>query len=102
MLRLGKKKLELGIAAYKSMHPDSLDTFSTIYHPFQLNPDDPKIGIDKREYYNRRFGANRAATTQQRLEAVGKDIGINFSLGGKTGKHSELASPGAIAKDQRT
>ena len=35
--------------------------------------------------YASKFGPEKAAMIFQRLEAVGKDVGINFSFGGKTG-----------------
>lgn len=35
--------------------------------------------------YASKFGPERAAAIIERLEAVGKEVGINFSFGGKTG-----------------
>jgi predicted DsbA family dithiol-disulfide isomerase len=82
---VGKNKLERGIAAYKSTHPGSKDTFSTTWCPFYLNPHAPKTGIDKREYYKSKFGDDSASMIFERLGGVGKEVGINFSFGGKTG-----------------
>jgi len=82
---VGKIKLERGIAAYKSAHPKSKDTFSTIWLPFYLNPQAPKTGIDKREFYKSRFGDEKASMIFEYLAEVGKDVGIKFSFGGKTG-----------------
>ena len=82
---MGKKKLEKGIAAYKAAHPENNDTFSTEWLPFYLNPQAPKEGIDKREYYKTKFGEARTAMIFERLTAVGNDVGINFKFGGKTG-----------------
>ncbi|CAD6569154.1 MAG: hypothetical protein ASARMPREDX12_002228 [Alectoria sarmentosa] len=82
---VGKNKLERGISLYKSAHPSSSDTFTTTWLPFYLNPAAPKIGVDKRSYYKSRFGAEKATMILDRLAAVGKDAGINFSFGGKTG-----------------
>ncbi|MCJ1274000.1 hypothetical protein MMC21_001793 [Puttea exsequens] len=82
---VGKKKLERGIAAYKSAHPESKDTFSTTWFPFYLNPQAPKTGIDKREYYKSKFGDERTAMIFDRLSATGQDVGIKFKYGGKTG-----------------
>ena len=50
-----------------------------------MNPSAPKVGIDKSQMYASKFGPDKAAAIFQRLEAVGKDVGINFSFGGKTG-----------------
>lgn len=82
---VGKKKLERGIALYKAAHPDSKDTFSITWSPFYLNPHAPKIGVDKRDYYKSKFGIEKAEMIFERLGAVGKDVGINFDFGGKTG-----------------
>ncbi|KAF2108320.1 thioredoxin-like protein [Lophiotrema nucula] len=81
---VGKKRLEKGIAAYKAAHPDSTDTFSTTWFPFYLNPDAPK-SIDKTAYYKSKFGEARTEAIFQRLGALGKDEGINFKFGGRTG-----------------
>ncbi|KAL9637577.1 MAG: hypothetical protein Q9164_002108 [Protoblastenia rupestris] len=83
---IGKRHLEAGIALYKSTHPERTnDTFTTTWLPYQLNPTAPKIGIDKREYYIQKFGAEKVALMFPRLEAVGTRVGINFNFGGKTG-----------------
>jgi len=82
---VGKNKLERGISAYKAAHPSSNDTFSITWLPYYLNPDAPKTGIDKRAYYKSKFGEDRTAMIFDRLSAVGKDVGINFKFGGKTG-----------------
>lgn len=79
------KKLERGIAAYQKAHPSSNDIFETTWLPFYLNPQAPKTGIDKREFYKSKFGDAKASMIFDRLTAVGKDVGIEFSFGGKTG-----------------
>jgi predicted DsbA family dithiol-disulfide isomerase len=43
------------------------------------------IGIDKAAYYKAKFGEERTAGIFARLSQVGKDAGINFKFGGKTG-----------------
>lgn len=82
---VGKVKLDAGIAAYKLAHPDNKDTFSTTWLPFYLNPAAPKVGINKLEYYKSKFGNERTSMIIDRLRNVGKEVGINFSFGGKTG-----------------
>ena len=81
---IGKKRLEKGIAAYKQKHPESDDTFSTQWFPFYLNPDAGK-SLDKQEMYIKKFGKERTATINQMLANVGRDEGINFKFGGKSG-----------------
>ncbi|TVY19479.1 hypothetical protein LARI1_G003346 [Lachnellula arida] len=82
---VGKQKLEKAISAYKTQHPDSNDTFSTTWLPFYLNPGAPKVGVDKTAYYRNKFGDDRTEMIFERLSQVGKDTGINFKFGGKTG-----------------
>lgn len=82
---VGKKRLEAGIAAYKAAHPDSTDTFSTTWHPFYLNPDAPKVSIDKTAFYRAKFGDQRAAAAFRMLTQIGQSEGIAFKFGGRTG-----------------
>lgn len=82
---VAKKYLERVIAAYKDAHPESRDTFETVWAPFQLNPQAPKPGMDKRKYYEMRFGLARAANMYPGLVETGKRVGIDFKFGGKTG-----------------
>ena len=70
---------------YKAAHPDSKDSFSIMWKPFYLNPAAPKTGVDKRDYYRSKFGEAKTEMILDRLAAVGKDVGIKFSFGGKTG-----------------
>ncbi|WEW60455.1 hypothetical protein PRK78_005941 [Emydomyces testavorans] len=82
---VGKKRLEKAISLYHAAHPESVDTFSISWFPFYLNPNAPKTGIDKQEYYHQRFGPERTRMMQKRLTQVGQAEGINFKFGGRTG-----------------
>jgi len=82
---VGKQKLEKAIKSYKELHPESNDEFSTTWMPFYLNPALPKIGVDKTAYYRSRFGDERTSVIFQKLSEVGKECGISFKFGGKTG-----------------
>lgn len=80
---VGKNRLDIAINQHKTANP--ADTFSTTWAPFYLNPDAPKQSVDKQEMYERKFGAQRTQMMQIRLAQIGKQIGINFAYGGKTG-----------------
>jgi len=80
---VGKNRLELAIKQHLSTHPT--DTFTTSWHPFYLNPDAPTVSTDKQALYAAKFGAQRTQVMQAHLARLGKDIGINFKYGGKTG-----------------
>jgi predicted DsbA family dithiol-disulfide isomerase len=79
---VGKNRLDKAIELHKQKFP--ADTFNTTWNPFYLNPDAPK-SIDKQEYYERKFGAQRTEVMQHHLARLGKQLGINFAFGGKTG-----------------
>ncbi|GGE15188.1 Predicted dithiol-disulfide isomerase, DsbA family [Gemmobacter megaterium] len=56
--------------------------FRIEWHPFQLNPDLPKGGADRREYLEAKFGGQMAAakaylTVQQAAEAAGVEFNID-------------------------
>ena len=99
---VGKNKLERGIAAYQKAHPSSNDTFETTWLPFYLNPQAPKTGIDKREYYRSKFGDAKASMIFDRMTAVGKDVGIDFSFGGKTGSTRDAHRLAQLGKAKGT
>ncbi|KAI9824933.1 MAG: hypothetical protein M1832_001538 [Thelocarpon impressellum] len=82
---VGKKRLESGIAAYRAARPGSEDTFSISWAPFYLNPDAPKKAIDKRQFYQDKFGPQRAKMIFETLSNIGLAEGIDFKFGGKTG-----------------
>jgi predicted DsbA family dithiol-disulfide isomerase len=75
--------MEKAISAWQKNHPE--DKFTTTWMPFYLNPNAPKKGVDKQEYYHMRFGPERTKMMQQRLAMIGKADGIDFKFGGKTG-----------------
>ncbi|MCJ1308639.1 hypothetical protein MMC25_002292 [Agyrium rufum] len=82
---VGNNKLKAGIAVYRAAHPNTTDTFSTTWFPFYLNPDSPKQSVDKRAYYKSKFGPERTEAMFDRLSSIGKEVGIDFKYGGRTG-----------------
>lgn len=55
--------------------------FELVWHPFQLNPDMPREGMDRREYLETKFGGREGAVRAyapvlERAEAAG--LNINF------------------------
>nr|POE74347.1 uncharacterized protein ywbo [Quercus suber] len=79
---VGKNRLDAAIAQHKASNP--ADSFTTKWHPFYLNPQAPK-SVDKQAYYEQKFGAERTKVMQAHLARLGKQAGINFAFGGKTG-----------------
>ncbi|KAL5505026.1 hypothetical protein ACEPAH_7689 [Sanghuangporus vaninii] len=91
---IGKRKLDraIEIAKERGMNAE----FGVEFHPFLLDPtlreDEPE---DKRERYNRKFGKERFEGMEKTMIQRGKQVGINFSYGGKvrqtTDSHRLLA-----------
>ncbi|KAK0364950.1 hypothetical protein LTR59_017419 [Friedmanniomyces endolithicus] len=79
---VGANRLSLAIATHSASHPQ--DTFTTTWHAYYLNPDAPR-SIDKQAYYVRKFGAQRTAVMQGHLARLGREVGIEFAFGGRTG-----------------
>ena len=74
-----KRRLEaaLVLAARDGAARDSI----VRWHPFELNPDLPREGIDRRAYLDAKFGgAQRAAEIYERVRAAGASVGIPFAF----------------------
>ena len=71
---LGAANLMKALATREGPHP-----FGIRWHPFQLDPTIPPEGLDRRAYLQARFGdGDRIAVAHARLEALGRDAGIEF------------------------
>ena len=56
-------------------HPDH--PFLIEWHPFQLNPDMPEGGVDKRQYLEEKFGgAPRVNAVHERLREIARGAGV--------------------------
>lgn len=72
---IGKRRLE--VALQRRGEPAPL----VRWHPFQLNPDIPHEGVDRRSYLEAKFGgAERARAIYERVEAAGHEAGIAFNF----------------------
>ena len=70
---LGKANLDRALEA----HPDH--PFQIEWHPFQLNPDMPAEGVDKREYLLARFGdAGKLEQIHQRFRDMAAQNGVTM------------------------
>jgi predicted DsbA family dithiol-disulfide isomerase len=68
---IGKAHLERALEARAS------HTFEVEWHPFQLNPDMPADGVDRRQYLEVKFGGkDRAVEIYARVEAAAKAAGV--------------------------
>ena len=72
---IGKAHLDRALAA-RPDHP-----FAIEWHPFQLNPDMPKGGMDRRDYLEAKFGgAEGAAEVYGRIEEAAKAAGLTIDF----------------------
>ncbi|XP_048327446.2 uncharacterized protein LOC107416679 [Ziziphus jujuba] len=76
---VGKKNLDKAVAASKDKYE-----FEIRWHPFQLSPDAPKEGIDKREYYRKKFGA-RSEQMAAEMSTIFKSHDLDYNFSGLTG-----------------
>lgn len=67
------------------MYSTDAVSFVVTWKPFFLNPDAPKEGLNKLQYYNDKFGADRVAQILPQMSKVFSDEGLTYSLGGMTG-----------------
>lgn len=56
--------------------------FTIEYHPFQLNPEMPREGMDRRSYLEGKFGGKeRAVAVYSRIAEAGEEAGLMLNLG---------------------
>ena len=73
---VGKRRLETAVAAAAGRH-----AVVVRWHPFQLNPDMPRAGVERRAYRAAKFGSwERSLELDARLAAVGAGEGIEFAF----------------------
>mmetsp|Transcript_35187 Transcript_35187/g.86508 ORF Transcript_35187/g.86508 Transcript_35187/m.86508 type:complete len:183 (+) Transcript_35187:307-855(+) len=59
--------------------------FKVTWRPFFLDPTMPEDGRDKKEWYTLKFGEARMQQVLPRMIQVFDNVGLKYSLGGKTG-----------------
>lgn len=73
---VGKKRMEIAIAARPEMKID------LAYRVFQLNPDMPREGMDRKEHLRRKFGESKGPSgIMDALVEAGHELGIEFNFG---------------------
>jgi predicted DsbA family dithiol-disulfide isomerase len=76
---IGKRRLEAAIAQLREADPDL--PFEVRWHPFQLNPDLPAEGVDRKAYLEAKFGGpERAKQVYERVTTAGRTVGIDFDF----------------------
>ncbi len=71
---VGKANLDRALAA----HPDH--PFQIQWHPFQLNPEMPPEGVEKRAYLEKKFGGKaRVDAVHDRLREAARSAGVDMN-----------------------
>ena len=74
---IGKRHLERALDILEKQHL----RFSVAWHPFQLNPDMPREGVDRAQYRLAKFGsAERSRQIDERITETAASIGLEFHL----------------------
>ena len=75
---IGKRRLEAALARRAS---DDAQPVQVRWLAFQLNPDIPAGGVDRRSYLEQKFGGpERAKQIYARIKAAGDEVGIPFDF----------------------
>jgi predicted DsbA family dithiol-disulfide isomerase len=72
---VGKRRLEAALA-----EPGMPAPIRLTWRPFELNPDMPVEGVERKVYRARKFGAARSAELDARMLATGREVGIAFAF----------------------
>src|SRR5260370_32081286 len=73
---IGKRRLEKAVATLDRQHEVRVR-----WLPFQLNPQMPKEGINRKDYRTAKFGSwERSLELDAKMNAVGETGGIHFAL----------------------
>jgi len=72
---VGKRRLEAAVA-----EPGMPAPIRLAWRPFELNPDMPAEGVERKVYRARKFGAARGTALDARMLATGREVGIAFQF----------------------
>jgi len=72
---VGKRRLEAALA-----EPGMPAPIHLAWRPFELNPEMPVEGVERKVYRARKFGAARSAELDARMLATGREVGIAFAF----------------------
>ena len=74
---IGKRQLERALDMLERQHL----CFTVAWHPFQLNPDMPREGVDRAQYRLAKFGnAERSRQLDERVTEAAANVGLEFHL----------------------
>ena len=69
---IGRCRLEAGIKLLDASEPPNI-----LWRPFELNPEMPKAGLDRKAYRSAKFGSwERSQSMDRDVAATGKTLGL--------------------------
>jgi predicted DsbA family dithiol-disulfide isomerase len=74
---VGKRRLEVALAG---AGPSVAGHMSFSWRPFELNPDMPAEGMERRSYRAAKFGEARSAELDLKMAETGRELGIAFAF----------------------
>jgi predicted DsbA family dithiol-disulfide isomerase len=72
---VGKRRLEAALA-----NPGMPAAIEFTWRPFELNPDMPAEGVERKVYRARKFGEARSAELDVQMARTGRELGIEFAF----------------------
>jgi predicted DsbA family dithiol-disulfide isomerase len=72
---VGKRRLEAALAS-----PGMPKQVNFSWRPFELNPDMPAEGVERKVYRAQKFGEARSAELDVRMAETGREVGIDFAF----------------------
>lgn len=72
---VGKRRLEAALAS-----PGMPAGIEFTWRPFELNPDMPAEGVERKVYRARKFGEARSAELDVQMARTGSEVGIEFAF----------------------
>jgi predicted DsbA family dithiol-disulfide isomerase len=99
---IGKRHLEDALSQWRTASSTAKHVEVVVrWHPFQLNPDLPSAGIDRKSYLEEKFGGKtRAAEIYARVGAAGEAAGLALNFDGIEKQPNTLAAHALIAYAQ--
>lgn len=76
---IGKRRLEEA-ARQLAARPEDPRTLRVTWHPYQLNPDLPREGVDRQAYLGGKFGDASGGAVYARIAEAGRTVGLDFDF----------------------
>ena len=96
---IGKRHVEAAVAKWRPLNPEAHVRIR--WHPFQLNPDLPLTGTDRKGYLEAKFGGpQQASEIYARIKVAGRSAGLDLNFDGIKKQPNTLAAHALIAYAQ--